>query len=183
LKSSKSGHLSKLPLLKIAQSLLIVGITLGVALMLYSSPLYNYEFGLSASGADPNVKFIHWADGRLSNTISLNYDVYADVTTYDSNSTYGIANTATNQLGIGLRIESISNTAELANLTLTILSHDGTQQMAKISWVGGNALPTPLQTFTASPQTNYLIRINIKGSNSVVVGESTNIILQISSSR
>jgi len=177
-----SKLLSGLHVIKIGQSLLVVGIALGVALLIYSSPLYIYEFGLSASGANANVKFIHWADGTLSNTISLSYDVYADVTTFDSNATYGIANTATKQVTIGIRVASISNTAELANLTLSILSQDATQQMARIAWTGGNALPTPLQTFTVSPQTNYLIQVSIKGASSVVAGDATNIVLQMTSS-
>ncbi len=172
---------SGLPFVKIGQSLLIIGIALGVALLIYSSPLYTYEVGLSASGANTNVKFIHWPDGTLSNRISLNYDVYADVTTYDSNATYGIANTATKQITIWIRVESISNTAELANLTLTILSQDGTQQMARISWTGGNSIPTPLQSFTTNPQTNYLIQVSIKGASSVAAGDATSIILQMSS--
>jgi hypothetical protein len=176
------GLFSGLPLIKLGQSLLIIGIALGVSLLIYSSPLYSYEFGLSASGASTSVKFIHWADGTLSNTISLSYDVYADVTTYDSNATYGIANTATRQITLSVRIESISNPALMTNLTLAILSQNGNQQLARTSWTGGNAIPTPPQSFTANPQTNYLIQVSIKGASSVALGQATNIVLQMSSS-
>ena len=181
LKANSLGPLSGLPLVKIGQSLLIIGIALGVALLVYSSPLYTYEFGLSASGANSNVKFIHWADATFSNTISLNYNMYADVTTYDANATYGITNMANKLISISVRIESISNTGKVANLTLTILSQDGTQQMTRISWAGGNAFPTPPQTFTANPQANYMIQVSIKGASSVTTNDVSNIILQLSS--
>ncbi len=164
------------------QSLLIIGIALGVALLIYSSPLYAYEFGLSAMGANTSVEFIHWIDGSHSNTISLSYDVYSDVTTYDSNATYGVRNNAIRQITVSVRVESMSNTAELANLTLTILSQDGVQQMARISWASGSAIPTPFQTFTASPQTNYIIQVSIKGASSIANNEATSIVLQMNNS-
>jgi hypothetical protein len=182
LKISVPGRLSGLPLIKIAQSLLTVGIALGVALLVYSSPFYTYEFGLNASGANTNVKFIHWSDGAVSNTISLSYNIYADVTTYDSNATYGITNTATKPLTIGLRVESISNVGKVANVTLTILSQDGTQQMARVSWTSGNTLPTPQQSFTANAKTNYLIQVSIKGASAVIAGDTAGISLQMTSS-
>ena len=182
MKSAKPGQLSTTPLLKIAQALLIVGVTLGVAFLVYSSPLYAYDFGLNASGAGMNVRFIHWSDGTFSNTISLDYNIYADVTTYDSNATYGIANTAGKAITVSVRIGSITNTGKVANVTLTILSQDGTQQVARMSWTGGDALPTADQTFTATAQTDYLIQISIRGASSVVAGDLASIGLHMSTS-
>jgi hypothetical protein len=181
LKANSLGPLSGLPLVKIGQSLLIIGIALGVALLVYSSPLYTYEFGLSTLGASSNVKFIHWADETFSNTISLNYNMYADVTTYDANATYGITNLANKLISISVRIESISNSGKVANLTLTIFSQDGTQQMTRISWAGGNSVPTSPQTFNANPQTSYVIQVSLKGADSVTAGDTSSIILQLSS--
>ncbi len=181
---NRPGKLSTLPLLKITQALLIVGVTLGVAFLVYSSPLYAYDFGLDGSGAGMNVRFVHWSDGTFSNTVSLNYNIYADVTTYDSNATYGIANTNTagKAVTVNVRIESITNPGKVTNVTLTILSQDGTQQMARMSWTGGDALPTPDQTFIATAQTSYLIRISLKGSSSVVADDPVNIGLHMSTS-
>ncbi len=182
LTQNRPGQLSTLPLLKITQALLIVGVTLGVAFLVYSSPLYAYDFGLNASGAGMNVRFVHWSDGTFSNTVSLNYNIYADVTTYDSNATYGIANTAGKAITVILRIGSITNTGKVANVTLTILSQDGTQQVAKMSWTGGDALPTPDQTFIAAAQTDYLLQVSIRGASSVVAGDLAGIGLHMSTS-
>jgi hypothetical protein len=166
----------------LGQSLLVIGIALGVALLVYSSPLYSYAFGLNASGAGTNIKFIHWSDGTVSNTISLAYNIYSDVTTYDDNATYGITNTATKPLTIGLRIESITNIGKVANVSLAILSQDGTQQMARVTWTAGNTLPGPQQSFTANAKTNYVIQVSIKGASAVGVGDTAGINLQMTSS-
>jgi hypothetical protein len=182
LKIGVPKQLSGIPLVKIGQSLLIIGIALGVAFLVYSSPFYSYAFGLNASGAGTSIKFIHWSDGTVYNTISLSYNIYADVTTYDANATYGITNTATKPLIIGLRMGSISNNGKVANVTLTILSQDGTQLMARVTWSAGNTLPTSQQSFTASAKTNYVIQVSIKGASAVGVGDIAGINLQMTSS-
>ncbi|HEX9197219.1 MAG TPA: hypothetical protein VF906_05435, partial [Candidatus Bathyarchaeia archaeon] len=81
-----------------------------------------------------------------------------------------------------LRIGSITNTGKVANVTLTILSQDGTQQVARMSWTGGDALPTPDQTFIAVAQTDYLIQVSIRGASSVVAGDLAGIGLHMSTS-
>ena len=142
----------------------------------YAATVLIYEWTLTLTGAVPDVRFIRWSDSNLFNTVNLPYNIYADMWIYEANATYGISNThATDAKTVDIYINTISDTTKVANVTVQILTQDGTTVKATCTWATTGSLPTSKQTFTADPSTNYIIRVWVKGSTSVVATDSVTV--------
>jgi hypothetical protein len=126
-----------------------------------------YVWTLTSTSTTPKVQFIKFSDETLYNTIDLHYDVYPDMWTQGSNATYGIRNTDTSDHTVYLYIDAIDQTSKVANVTIWIKSLDGTTNKATITWQGGS-LPTTEQSFSASANTKYMMKVWIKGASSAL---------------
>jgi hypothetical protein len=140
---------------------------------IFSTGAAAYYFIYSAStinftAVTPDIQFYRWSDEATRNNITLTYNFAANVTTYDTNATWGIRNSGASNKTVENWIQSISNTAKVANVTIQILTQNGATIMNTTSWVTGDpAPPTALKSWTAVNGTNYMLRIWCKGATSV----------------
>jgi hypothetical protein len=140
--------------------------TMSIATVFATATLV-YDWTATLTASTPKVQFIKHSDQNLYNTIDLPYNIYADMWTQDDNATYGIKNTdVSNPHTVYLYINSIDETAKVANVTIWVKTLDGVTTKAIITWEGGS-LPTAEQSFSAEASTTYMLTVWVKGAATV----------------
>ena len=156
----------RLPALAILKALFLIGVVVA-AIVLY------YDWTMSLTGANPNVRFYKWADATQANTVNLPYNIYLDAWLIDDNATYGIkSNDPTNDYTVYLWVQAISDTSKLANLTIVILHPDGTQAAKWTSTTFTNLGEAYAVNWLAKKNTIYTVQLFIKGSSTILVGDT-----------
>lgn len=163
------GEMKKMKIRKIFRRRILGPITLlhlivlSTVSVVFGAVMLHYDWTLNLTASVPDVRFYKWSDSTQSNTLTLPYNIYADVWTIDDNATYGIKNNAGSAKTVYLTIDSYSSTSEIANLTIQILEDTGlvlctfTTDMgsySEVSWTAGaNGVDT--------------IKVMIKGASTV----------------
>jgi len=155
--------------------LLALALTIGTV---SATAVLIYEWQLSLTAATPKVRFYKWSDQSYADTVTLNYNLYANLWLYDDNAAYGIKNTDSSAHTVYLYIDSISDPSKVENITVRIL--DGETEMAKVTWQGGG-LPTSKVNFDAAANTAYTLEVWIKGA-STVASVTVNLKMEVSES-
>lgn len=153
--------------LPFALLLLVVGIVTAVAYVML-------QFNINATVQSyPKVTFWEWSTSTKKNTFEYSVNIFANVKTIDKNITYGIFNDASQQHRCYIRIKSLSNPTNIAELKITI--YNDTNTILSKEWTNFGTLPTSWETFNTAPNAKYAISLEIKASASPS-GSSTFII-------
>jgi len=146
--------------------LLLVGIVAGATLL-------YYDWTTNLTAANPKVRFRKWTDATQANTVNLPYNIYLDSWLIDDNATYGIKNNdPTNDYTVYLWVQAISDTSKLSNYTIVILHPDGAQAAKWTSTTFTNLGEAYAVSWLAKKNTVYTIQVFIKGSNTILVGDT-----------
>jgi len=156
-------------------ALLLLSIVIGsVAAVAY----VVMQFTLTATvQANPKVCFIRWSDSTKANTFNYAVNIFPSLKTIDENVTYGIWNWDTTAHTTSLRIETITNSGNIASITIYIKL--GVTTVATITWSTGGSLPTSWVAFSAAASTKYTIWMEITAASGAVVGQTSVITLDM----
>jgi len=113
--------------------------------------------------ANPKVCFIKWSDSSKQNSFDYAVNIFPSVKTVDENITYGVWNWDTSTHAVNMRINSISTSSNIANVTTVV--KNGATTVITVSWVTSGSLPTTWQPFTASASTKYTIWTEITATS------------------
>jgi len=117
--------------------------------------------------ANPKVCFIKWADSTKANSFSDAVNIFPSIKTIDENITYGIWNWDTAAHTTSLRIASISNSGNIAIVTVYVKL--GATTVATVTWSTGGTLPTSYVSFSATASTKYTIWMEITATSGATV--------------
>jgi hypothetical protein len=109
----------------------------------------------------PKVTFWQWSTSERTNTFDYSVNIFAGIKTVDENITYGIFNNDSVQHQCYLRINSLSNPANIAKLNITI--YNSTNTIFTEEWT---AFPTQWEPFTTAANAKYAIGIEITAAAS-----------------
>jgi hypothetical protein len=123
----------------------------------------------------PKVTFWKWSTSEKKKTFDCSMNIFGGIKTVGENATHGIFNDDSIQHQCYLRLESLTNLANIARLNITI--YDSTSTILTKEWSDFNTLPTPWEPFTVNPNTKYAIRIEITASSAPV--ESSQFVIEI----
>lgn len=150
-------------------ALLLLSLIVGSA---FAAAYVVMQFTLTATvQANPKVCFIKWADGTKANTFDYAVNIFPTVKTIDENITYGIWNWDTLAHTTNLRIASITNSGNIATVTVYV-KLDGTT-VATITWSTGGSLPTSWISFSATASMKYTIWMEITATSGATVGQTS----------
>ena len=116
----------------------------------FGAVLLYYDWTMNLTASVPDVRFYKWSDSTQTNTLSLSYNIYADIWMIDNNATYGIKNNAVSGKTVYLWVESCSDPSKIANYTVQILDETGSKlctwtttdflnigETSAVSWIAG----------------------------------------------
>ena len=121
--------------------------------------------------ANPKVCFIKWADSTKANTFNYNVNIFPSIKTIDENLTYGMWNWDTAVHTTSLRISSITNSGNIA--TVTIYVKLGVTTVATVTWSSGDSLPTSYVSFSTDASTKYTVWTEVTATSGAVVGQTS----------
>ena len=107
----------------------------------------------------PKVTFWKWSTSEKKNTFDYSVNIFAGIKTVDENITHGIFNDDSAQHQCYLRIKSLSNSASIAKLKITI--YNSTNTILTKEWTEFGTLPTSWENFTTAANAKYAIWIEI----------------------
>ena len=114
--------------------------------------------------AYPKVTFWQWSTSQKKNTFDHPLNIFAGLKTIDENVTHGIFNDDSTQHQCYLRVTSVTNSANIAGLNITI--YDNTNRIFTKEWIQLGTLPTMWESFTVAGNTKYAIWLEITATTS-----------------
>jgi len=113
-------------------------------------------------------------DSTIANSFSESETFYRSVKNVIANTSYGIRNTASNNINIALSIDSISDITKITYFNITLIDSISEKKLS-ISWKTGDSLPKQSSSIIIPAETTWWIRIEISGSNTANLGDSINV--------
>jgi len=152
-----------------ASALLLVALTIAsVAAVAYVIMQWTTT---ATVAANPKVSFIKWADSTKANSFNYAVNIFPSIKTIDENITYGIWNWDTAAHTTSLRISGITNSGNIATVTIYVKLSSTT--VATVTWSTGDSLPTTFVDFSAAASTKYTIWAEVTATSGAVVGQTS----------
>ena len=139
------------------------------------------QWQITATVSDhPNVCFVKWDDGTLSNTFTYSITIFPNVTTVEENATYGIYNrdtTAAHTVYFRLASEN-TNSTDVALLRFKVYNSTVIKYEENITDFDNpdTSWSTPI---SLDPDTKYAIYIEVKGSSTATAGHKPQFVFEI----
>ena len=153
----KKVQLGKYSISALALLLMIVGSVIAAA---YIALTFTITTTVQAY---PKVTFWQWSTSQKKNNFDQSLNIFAGIKTVDENATHGIFNDDSVQHQCYLRIKSVTNSANIAKLNITIYNSSGT--IFTNEWSDFSTQPTEWKLFTTAANSKYAIWIEITASS------------------
>jgi len=154
LKRKMLGPITLLHLIVLSASIAAVS----GATMLY----YSWMIDLTLTTTD--VTFYRWSDGATANYIELAYNYYVNVTTEDSNASWGIWNRGVSDKDVALWADQPTNNDNINYFYVIIKDDTGTQITWWTTTDWSNLGPANAVTWSAKAGMKYTLHIILVGS-------------------
>jgi hypothetical protein len=150
-------------------------ILISISVILYASIALIYPKSTINIGVKERNNIVYVKpDSTIANYFSESETFYRSVKNVIANTSYGIRNTASNNINIALSIDSISDITKITYFNITLIDSIGEKKLS-ISWKTGDSLPKQSSSITIPAETTWWIRIEINGSNSANSGDSIDV--------
>lgn len=132
-----------------------------------AATLLYYDWTMNLTASVPDVRFYRWSDGTQTNTLTLPFNLYAEVWTVDDNATHGISNNAASDKTVYLWVESCSDPTKIANYTVQILDQTGSILTTWTTTDFSNTGESNAVSWTAKANGIDTIKVMVKGASTV----------------
>ncbi|UCE29795.1 MAG: hypothetical protein JSV85_03530 [Candidatus Bathyarchaeota archaeon] len=156
----------KLGLSKTARRIALVLILLSLVGVAYAAAYTILQYTITATvEANPAVTFFQWSTGTKYNTFDYGITIFPSLRTIDENITHGVWDWESGTHTCYIRVESLTNTANIDYLNCTI--YNSTTQLVTQKWTDFSTLPTSWSpSFTTMYNFTYTMWIEINATSS-----------------